>query len=649
MSASSCYQVRILFYMLHWFAYKIHYCLGMNHFSRFFTLVELLVVVSIVSILSSVGFSGFQTARAKAIDGTLKETLSSTRNIAGIYHTTTGSYGTQATTTGFVAGSSGIFSDPKMVETITSAERLSGGQASYVSDDSSYAISIPLRTDPAQSWCVDSMGHSGIIDGTIITTSCASAASVSEHSGGSTPSALCPASGGCVETISGGTCTSYSTSTVVSPDPCSAVQINSSCNNGVWSVTPGGYSSCTASLPSSCPALGACGAAVSGATCNSFPDAYIASPGTCPNATISTCTNGTWFPIPHSGATCVVTHASCPASGGCPLTSSGGSCTTYSALAPAGTCASIARTSTCTDGVWSSPPQAYATCSSSWCPSNGLCPATADGGYCITYPISVANGNSCGSQRIVSYCSSGVWSTPPGPYATCSDSCPANGVCPATVNGGPACISYPSPTANGTECMAQRIVSYCNYGVWSTPPGPHTTCSNDCPTEGLCSAASHGSSCITYPSPTANGTSCGSQRVVSYCNFGVWSPSPAGYASCSNNCPSNGLCPATADGGYCITYPLPVANGNSCLSLRIVSYCSSGAWSTPPGSYATCSNNCLASGGCGPTADGGSCITYPSPTVTGISCLSVRRVSYCSSGAWSITPYSYASCVQVGG
>lgn len=59
-----------------------------------FTLVELLVVISIISLLSSVVFASVNSARVKAKDAVIKSQLSMMRTTAAVAYELTGSFDT---------------------------------------------------------------------------------------------------------------------------------------------------------------------------------------------------------------------------------------------------------------------------------------------------------------------------------------------------------------------------------------------------------------------------------------------------------------------------------------------------------------------------------------------------------------------------
>ena len=169
-------------------------------------------------------------------------------------------------------------------------------------------------------------------------------------------------SAACGSTAHGGTCTSYAASTVAYGSTCTVT--TSTCNNGSWSTPPAANATCTVASPASCTST-VCGTTLHNGTCTSYAASTVAYGSTC-TPTLSTCSNGVWSTPPAANATCTVASpASCAASGACGSTPHGGTCTSYAtpaAPSPA-TCTPI--TSSCSNGVWSTTPTAYATCSTS--------------------------------------------------------------------------------------------------------------------------------------------------------------------------------------------------------------------------------------------------------------------------------------------
>lgn len=124
-----------------------------------FTLIELLVVIAIVGILASVVLAAVGSSRARAVDTAIKSNLYNVRHQAEIYNTLNDGFGSSFPVGVCAATPGTLFSDPTIIRIITSAgdessnSGISGG--SCVSTPLAWAVSVPLKTNPAKSWCVD--------------------------------------------------------------------------------------------------------------------------------------------------------------------------------------------------------------------------------------------------------------------------------------------------------------------------------------------------------------------------------------------------------------------------------------------------------------------------------------------------------------
>ncbi len=133
-----------------------------------FTLIELLVVIAIIGILSSVVLASLNTARAKGADAAIKSDLANIRSQAAIFYDSNNlTYGNDASNDCAAAGS--VFTDANITAAIAHAELSSGASATCYADDgvasvgtaaTSWAVSVPLKSDPLSSWCADSAGTS---------------------------------------------------------------------------------------------------------------------------------------------------------------------------------------------------------------------------------------------------------------------------------------------------------------------------------------------------------------------------------------------------------------------------------------------------------------------------------------------------------
>jgi prepilin-type N-terminal cleavage/methylation domain-containing protein len=129
-----------------------------------FTLIELLVVISIIGILSSVVLASLNVARGKGADAAIKTDLSGIRSQAEIFFDTNGHYGDDSAD---CTTANSLFVDPNITAAITHAGTVSGTGATCLSDDgvaaggtaaTTWAVSVPLKTNPAVHWCTDYTG-----------------------------------------------------------------------------------------------------------------------------------------------------------------------------------------------------------------------------------------------------------------------------------------------------------------------------------------------------------------------------------------------------------------------------------------------------------------------------------------------------------
>ena len=152
-----------------------------KNYKKGFTLIELLVVIAIIGVLAAVVLAATNSARSGGDDAAIQANLASIRLQSELVYNATKCYADNMTAgacdTGAISdcvSPASIFTEKVVAKAITAAEKSSSGTASCQSSAGQldWAVSVPLRSDPAQSWCVDSAGSAEAITGAITTHSC---------------------------------------------------------------------------------------------------------------------------------------------------------------------------------------------------------------------------------------------------------------------------------------------------------------------------------------------------------------------------------------------------------------------------------------------------------------------------------------------
>lgn len=117
-----------------------------------FTLIELMVVISIISLFSSIAFASFATVRVKAQEATIKSDLKNIKSQAEISFNNVGDYSTASSA----------------VSAIIEGINKSGGTAAfYTWDNTHYSVSASLNSDPSKRWSIsDTSGNTVVWDTT---------------------------------------------------------------------------------------------------------------------------------------------------------------------------------------------------------------------------------------------------------------------------------------------------------------------------------------------------------------------------------------------------------------------------------------------------------------------------------------------------
>ena len=125
-------------------------------YKKGFTLIELMVVISIIALFSSIAFASLTNVRARAQEATIKADLKSVKSQAELSFNNVGDYSTASSA----------------VSAIIDGINKAGGTASFytrvdpntgTSYYDHYAISARLNSDPTKSWSISDTGGNNVV------------------------------------------------------------------------------------------------------------------------------------------------------------------------------------------------------------------------------------------------------------------------------------------------------------------------------------------------------------------------------------------------------------------------------------------------------------------------------------------------------
>jgi len=142
------------------------------NYSRGFTLMELLVVIGIIGILTSVGLISFSSANKRAKDGAVHSDISGIRAEAQLYYNTYSGYGSNVALD--PSCTANVFSEAKIRAQISAADTANGASRTVVcavsAGGADYAVAGGLSAAGSY-YCVDSNGFGGRVSSITTVTS----------------------------------------------------------------------------------------------------------------------------------------------------------------------------------------------------------------------------------------------------------------------------------------------------------------------------------------------------------------------------------------------------------------------------------------------------------------------------------------------
>ena len=137
-----------------------------------FTLIEILVVISIIGVLSSVVMASISKVKTKALDVAVKANLNAAREQAQIYYEDQSPNGYASATFGenpcpqiYDPSGTNLFTQDAVVSSaIVAAIAKGNGISACYASATAYGIAVGLKT-AGYAWCVDSTGNTSQFPG----------------------------------------------------------------------------------------------------------------------------------------------------------------------------------------------------------------------------------------------------------------------------------------------------------------------------------------------------------------------------------------------------------------------------------------------------------------------------------------------------
>ncbi len=127
---------------------------------RAFTLIELLIVITIIGILTAIVLAEMEKSRNQARDAGIKSSLLEAQKAAGLLYSNIGSYKDVCDTENETLSGTGDFG--RIKNYLLRQIKVDGGKIGCKSDDKGYAVTARLNMGGC--WCVDYQGVSKKID-----------------------------------------------------------------------------------------------------------------------------------------------------------------------------------------------------------------------------------------------------------------------------------------------------------------------------------------------------------------------------------------------------------------------------------------------------------------------------------------------------